>query len=98
MMSIGNTKKWYKGTNFPWFLKFCPFTEFLHRLNTNYCKSHAVTKHLLGLIVKTRSSRKLRNDPRISQWSLYIAHKHLDHLLCSPEPKPPFCKERLQMA
>ncbi len=40
----------------------------------NYSKSHAVTKHPPGLIVKVRSSRKLPNGPRISQGPPYITH------------------------
>jgi len=29
MISIGKTKKWYKGTNLTWFFKFCSLTAFL---------------------------------------------------------------------
>src|SRR5215469_6565882 len=28
MISMGSAKKWYKGTNLPWFLKFCSFMAF----------------------------------------------------------------------
>src|SRR5215468_3099322 len=29
MISMGKTKKWYKGTNLTWFFKFCSLTAFL---------------------------------------------------------------------